>query len=117
MTITVNTKAFALDSYASKDKVIYQGPSHTVNVKDVLGLGRVAPKPTATFAGVARAEAKFTRTLTLADSTTAEAIATASFSIPVGAAQADVNSLVDDLGDLLISQNGLDLVWKSDINQ
>lgn len=117
MTITVNTKAFNLDSFASKDKVVYQGPGHTVNVKDVLSLARVAPKPTATFAGVARAEAKFARTLTLADGTKAEAIGTASFSIPVGAAQADVNALADDLGDLLISQNGLDLVWKSDVNQ
>lgn len=117
MTITVNTKAFDLDSYASKDKAGYRGPSHTVSAKDMLTLARIDPKPTSTFAGVARAEAKFTRTFTLGDGTTADAIATASFSIPVGAAEADVDSLRDDLGDLLISTNGDDLVWKRDISQ
>jgi hypothetical protein len=45
------------------------------------------------------------------------AIGYAEFSIPVGMAEADIDSLRDDLGDLLISSNGDDLVFKHKIVQ
>lgn len=117
MTVTVNTKAYAFDSNPTPDAGRHNGPAATYAVKDFLDMRRVAAKPTADFAGMARASAKFVRTLTLADGTKADAIAEATFAIPVGAAEADVDSLRDDLGDLLISTNGDDLVWKHDINQ
>lgn len=117
MTITVNTKAYAFDTNQTPDSGRHVGPAQTHSIKDYLDLRRTAAKPTATFAGVARASAKFVRTVTLGDGSKADAIAEASFSIPVGMAEADVDSLRDDLGDLLISANGDDLVWKHDINQ
>lgn len=117
MTITVNAKAYAFDTNPSADQGVHTGPSNTFEAKDILTLSRSAAKPTATYAGNARATMKFSRTVTLGDSSKAVAIAEASFSIPVGMAEADVDSLRDDLGDLLISQNGDDLVFKHDIVQ
>jgi hypothetical protein len=115
MTITVNTKAYAFDTNPSADQGVHVGPNQTFSVKDVLVLARTAAKPTDTYAGNARASAKFQRTLTLGDGSKAVATAEASFSIPVGAAEADVDSLRDDLGDLLLLQAADDLVWKHDI--
>lgn len=117
MTITVNTKAYAFDTNTTPDIGRHNGPSQTFQVKDHLDLKRTAPKPSGDFDGVARASAKFVRTVTLASGETADAIAEAYFSIPVGMAEADVDSLRDDLGDFLISSNGDDLVYKHDINQ
>lgn len=118
MTVTVNTKAYAFDSNLSADSARHTGPSHTYQVKDVLDLKRTAAKPTATFAGVARSSAKFARTVTLTDGSKAEAIGEASFSIPVGTADADIDSLRDDLGDFLIAGgDGGDLVKKHIIVQ
>lgn len=115
MAITLNTKAYAFDSTQSPDKNRYTGPAHTYSVKDIFDVARVAAKPTADFAGVARSSAKFTRTLTLGDGSKATAIAEASFSIPVGATAADIDSLRDDLGDFLISTDGDNLVEKHDL--
>lgn len=117
MTITVNTKAYAFDTNTTPDIGRHVGPAQTHSVKDYLELKRTAPKPTPTFAGVARSSAKFVRTVTLGDGSKADAIFEGSFSIPVGMAEADVDSLRDDAGDFLISSNGDDLVWKHDINQ
>lgn len=117
MTVTVNTKAYAFDTNPTPDIGRHVGPASTYSVKDYLDMKRVAAKPTSTFAGVARSSAKFVRTVTLGDGSKADAICEASFSIPVGMAEADVDSLRDDLGDLLISSNGDDLVFKHDINQ
>lgn len=117
MTVTVNTKAYAFDTNPTPDSGRHVGPSNTFQAKDYLDLKRTAPKPNGDFAGVARSSAKFVRTVTLADGSKAEAIAEGSFSIPVGMAEADVDSIRDDLGDLLISTVGDDLVYKHDINQ
>lgn len=116
MSLTVNTKAYALDSTQTPDKNRYTGPNHTFAVKDYLDVARVPAKPTDTFAGVARSSAKFTRTVTLGDGSTATALAEASFSIPVGMAEADVDSLRDDLGDALLDIAIDNLVFKHDIN-
>jgi len=117
MTVTVNTKAYAFDTNMTPDSARHTGPAQTAADKDYLDLKRVAPKPTADFDGVSRATAKFVRTKTLASGRKVELIAEANFSVPVGVAQADVDSIRDDLGDFLIASNGSDLVWKADITQ
>lgn len=117
MTITVNTKAYAFDTNPTPDAGRHNGPAQTFQVKDYLDLKRTAPKPTTTSEGVARSSAKFTRTVTLANGDKAIAIAEANFSIPVGMVSADIDSLRDDLGDLLVSSNGDALVEGHDINQ
>lgn len=115
MSITLNTLAYAQDSFVTPNKVNYVGPSQNFTTKDLLSLGRTAPKPTATYAGNARSEVKRTKTVTLADGSKADAIITVSASFPVGMAQADVNSLRDDVGDFLISADAGTLMWNHDL--
>lgn len=115
MSITINTLAYEQDSNVSPNKVLYVGPSHTFSAKDLLSLARTAPKATATFRGVAKAEAKRTKTVTLDDGSTADAIVTISCSLPVGMAKADADSLRDDVGDFALLTEGDNLFWKHDI--
>lgn len=117
MTVTVNTRAYAFDSNPTPDSGRHTGPAHTFQAKDVLDLKRTAPKPTLTFDGVARASVKFARRVTLANGEFAEAIGEASFSLPVGMADADIDLIRDDLGDYLISSGAGDLLKKHDITQ
>lgn len=117
MTITINTLAYEEDVSVNPNLVRYTGPSHTFAVKDTLDLARTLPKPTASFAGVAKARAKRVKTVTLADGSTADAIVEIHCSLPVGMAKADADALRDDIGDLAISTNGDDLFWKHDIRQ
>ncbi len=116
MTITVNTKAYAFDTNTTPDSARMVGPSNDFDTKDILELKRTAAKPTSDFPGVARSSAKFSRTVVI-NSVPYTMIAEANFSIPVGALAADIDSIRDDLGDLLISSNGDDLVEKHKIVQ
>ncbi len=116
MSITVNTKAYSLDTTQTPDSNLYTGPNHTFANKDTLVLKRTAPKATATFPGVARSTAKFTRSVTVGTEKY-DAIIEVNCSLPSGMAKADVDSLRDDIGDLINSTNGDDLAWKHDINQ
>lgn len=116
MTITVNTKAYDQDS-TGIDVVGYRGPAHTFSMKDYLQLKRVAPKSSSSFAGVSRVTAKFSRTVVLnSDPTkTAEAIVEVTTSLPVGMAEADIDSIRDDMGDFLLLQPADDLFLKQDL--
>lgn len=115
MALTLNTLAYNQDTNINGNKVSYHGPSHTFSTKDQIVLSRVAAKPSATFAGVARAEAKRTKTVTLSDGTKADAIVTISCSLPVGMAEADADSLRDDIGDFAISTDCKSLFWNHDL--
>lgn len=115
MTITINTLAYNQDAFVTKDNVVYTGPANTFTTKDILSLSRVAPKPVNGFAGVAKAQAKRTKTVTLADGSHADAIVTISCSLPVGMAKADADALRDDIGDLAISATGETLFWNHDL--
>lgn len=98
MSLTINAKTFAPDSY-SKDQVIYYGPAHTVQSKDDLKLSRTAPKPTAVYSGNSRQSSRFTRTVSLTDALTSKAdvVIEIQTSIPVGVAAADVDAIVADV--------------------
>lgn len=113
---TINTLAYSQDTSISRDKVLYVGPSNTFATKDQWSLGRTAPKATTTFRGIARAEVKRTKTVTLDDGTKADAIVTTNFSFPVGMSQADADALRDDQGDFLLSTDAGNLAWKHDIS-
>jgi len=115
MSITLNTLVYNQDSQPTADKVVYTGPSHTFSVKDQLTLGRTAPKATSIFAGVARSSIKRTKTLTLADSSVHEAIVELTVSLPVGAADADIDALVNDIADFAISTEGTNVIRKHDL--
>jgi len=102
MTMTVNAKTYTGNGYGA-NAVTYLGPAHTVSLADDIRLGFTLPKPTTSFSGVGRSSAKLTRTLTLtgALTTTGNAILDISVSIPVGAAGADIDSLMNDMGSFL----------------
>lgn len=104
MALTINAKTFTADSF-QKDSIGYTGPAHTLTLKDYVKLSRVAPKPTATLSGVARTEAKLTRTLALtgALTTSHDAILAIPVSIPVGAASGDIDAMLNDMGAFLAS--------------
>lgn len=97
MSLTINAKAFTADSLAA-NAVNYAGPAKTLSLKDDLRLARTAAKPTSVFSGVARTQAKLSRTLTLTGALTPshEGILDLSISVPVGAASADIDSMVND---------------------
>lgn len=115
MSLTLNTLVYNQDSFASPNKVVYVGPAHTFSVKDTLTLARTAPKPTPTFAGIARSQVKRVKTVTLADGTKADAIIITDFNLPVGMTQADADALRDDVGDFVISASAGTLSWNHDL--
>jgi hypothetical protein len=117
MTITVNTKAYNADGSVNANTVLYTGPNATYSLKDALLLARTAPKPTADFPGMAKARAKFTRTVEYSTGNFADAIVEVNVSVPVGMSEAAIDSIRDDMGDFLISSNGDDLFFKHDISQ
>lgn len=102
MALIFNTKTYNGDSFAI-NSIGYIGAAKTASVKDDLLLSRSAPKPTDTFSGLARTEAKLTRTLTLtgAKTTSGEAKVRILVDVPVGYASADVDTLLNDAGALL----------------
>ncbi len=118
MTITINTKPYNLDASVDVNQNQFTGPNHTLSTSDLLVLKRARSNPSvaAGHNGYARFTLKFQRNVTV-NSVPLLMTGEASFSIPVGATEAEVDALRDDLGDLLISSNGDDAVWKLDINQ
>jgi len=116
MSITLNTIVFTGDVYPSPEKYQYLASNHTFSSTNKLTLARTAPKATATFAGVARSEVKRTKTVTLADSTTADAIVTVNMSLPVGMAEADADAIVNDVADFLLAAGANDLYWNHNLN-
>jgi len=117
MSLTFNTKTYTADKYNS-DAIGYVGAAHTLSVKDDFQLARVAPKPTTTFSGVGRSSAKLTRTLTLTNAltTTGDAIVQVSISVPVGAASADVDAMLNDVGAFLSGANSKTLAENLNIS-
>jgi hypothetical protein len=104
MSLTVNAKTYVTDG-TTKDAVSYAGPLNTLSVKDIVRLARTAPKPTSTFSGVARSQAKLTRTLplTAALTPTADAILDIQAQVPVGAVAADIDTICNDMGAYVAS--------------
>lgn len=117
MALTINAKTFTADSF-QKDSVSYIGTGKTVSVKDDVRLARTAPKATAVFSGVGRAQAKMTRTFTLtgALTPTGDAICDINISVPVGYASADVDTMLNDMGAYLASASFKTLVKAQQIN-
>lgn len=104
MSLSVNAKTYNSDR-VSPDSVVYNGPARTLSVVDDLAMRRTYPKPTSAFSGVSKASCKLTRTLTLtgALTTTGNAILEINVSVPVGAASADIDTLLNDMGAFLAS--------------
>lgn len=115
MTITVNTKSY--NSYRMlPDSNTLTGPAATASTHDSITLRRKFAVKTKDFAGVNRPGVKLVRTLTLADGSKADALIDVSGSIPAGAADADILSLLSDTKETLALQDAKDLFTKLDVN-
>jgi hypothetical protein len=117
MSLTVNTKTYSADNFG-QNAVSYNGPAHTLSILDDIQLKRVYPKPTSLFSGVGRTTAKLSRTLTLAGvlTPTGVAIVEINVSVPVGAAAADIDALLNDMGSYLSSASAKTQVKGLQIN-
>lgn len=119
MSLTLNTKAYAFDTFRSVDWARYLGPAHTLSVKDYLDVKRTAPKPTTTYAGQGKANAKMTRSLT--DGATSDIVGDGIFelnsSFPVGSDAAAQQAFLDDFAAWLGSAEATALFINQDINQ
>lgn len=104
MSLTINAKTYTADSFQT-DQVGYNGPNQTLTAKDKATMRRIMPKPTAVFSGVSRAYGRLTRTLALtgALTPTADAYVSIEVMVPVGAASADIDTLLNDMGAFLAS--------------
>lgn len=112
MTITVNTKAYTLDT-ANGNTARFLGPAHSFQSVDTITFARTAPKPTKDFAGVARATVKLTRTVsTGVDSRAQLVLGGDNHAIPVGAAQADIDTALTDYASLMASADAKAFVSK-----
>lgn len=117
MSITVNSKTYSFDSQRSADAMRYNGPSQTLGVKDYFDAKRTAPKPTATFAGQAKAEAKLTRSLTNGTSPVGDGIITISVSFPAAAASTQVDSMLGDMAAWFATASATSLLRDHDVTQ
>jgi len=118
MTLTVNAKSYTAQSFGPKT-VGYSGPGHTISVKDDIKITQAEPKPTATFAGVAKASVKLTRTLDLDNGgvlSVGNGIVEINTSIPVGADSADIDAMLNDMGAALASASYKEIVKTSKIS-
>lgn len=100
MSLTPGALTFTPDSY-QKDQVGYIGVAKTASVKDDIVLSRTLPKPTAVFSGVLRTRLKFVRTLTLtgALTPTGDVIVEVNCSVPVGASDANLDTVKGIVAD------------------
>lgn len=109
----LNTRTYTQDR-VNPDSVRYVGPANTLTISDTFEMKRVYPKPTSSFAGVARPTAKRVKTVVLngVAADTAEAILMVSGSMPVGVADADVTALLADVAAFLGSPEAASLFKK-----
>ena len=117
MTITVNAKSYELDTYKSSDIAQYNGPAHTLAVKDLLTCKRTAPKPTSTSDGVGRAACKLTRSLTDGTDVVGDGILEVSVSFPVGSQASEQATMITDIATWAATASADSLLSDHDITQ
>lgn len=115
MSLIINTVTFS--AYRSMpDNLVLTGPLNGIGFQDQIQMSRIFPKPVKDNDGVGRPRFKRVKTLTLADGTKKDMIIEVSGSVPVGAADADILAVLDDVADALDTQDLKDLFTKLDIN-
>lgn len=84
-----------------QNRSLYHGPGHSNTARNTLGFYRTHPKKTGNFLGVMKSATKVTRDLdvlnAVGESIVSPMIAEISFSVPVGATEAEVETLLDHL--------------------
>lgn len=117
MSLTINAKTYDFDTFRSSDIARYNGPNHTLSVKDYVDAKRTSPKPTATFAGQGKASLKLTRTVTDGTDPVGDGLCEIAVSFPVGGASAELDAFIDDLAVWLATTSAKDLLEDHDIHQ
>lgn len=117
MSLTLNTRTYNADRIAT-DSVGYAGPAHTLTTIDTVAFGRVYPKPTSSFKGVARPSVKKVKSQTINATTgeTASSIFTVGASLPVGMTDAAIEAELADLAAFFASDDAKRLFKGLDIN-
>lgn len=81
----------------SENKSTYIAGDHTIALPHTLTLNRVFPKPTKSFAGVARTSFKVTKGIALASGEVVPVICEMAYNIPVGVAEADYDKCIEEI--------------------
>lgn len=88
-----------------QNRSLYHGPSHSNTARKTMGFYRTYPKKTGNFLGVMKSAVKITFDLdvlnAVGDPIVSPMIGEISFSIPVGAVEAEVDLLLDHLEALV----------------
>lgn len=114
-TITINTVAYERE-VEETNRTEYHSPSHTVVARDTMAFSRQAVKPTKEIRGIVRSNLKFTMDVSVlnADGSgniTLPIIVSTDFAIPVGAVEADIDSVVADMAAAL-ADSAIANLWK-----
>lgn len=116
MAITLGVKTYNQDASLNDGSTVqYTGPINTYQFKELLVLKRTAPKPTSTFAGVARSEEKFVDTQTIGTDKVADSIIAISTSFPVGMTEAAFDALQARLVLYVTSSAFKSTAWHHDL--
>lgn len=104
MSLSINAKTYTANAFGSQS-VDFNGPGKTASLKDNALLRFISPKPSATFSGVSRVYTTLTRTVNLtgALTPTGDLACKIEIMVPVGAASADIDTLLNDMGAHLAS--------------
>lgn len=103
MSLTVNAKAYALDTQQAPNIQRYLGPLHTQSRNDWIDLGRTAAKPTKDYAGKGRTRFKLTRGATDGTLALGDIIVDLAISIPVGTQESEMDAILADLGAWIVT--------------
>lgn len=94
-----------------QNRSVYHGPGHNPLMRNTVGFYRTPSKKVGNFNGVMKSAIKSTRDLSVPNAignpTISPAIGEVSFSIPIGATEADVNTTFDHLEALLEGQRAI----------
>jgi hypothetical protein len=112
----INTRTYNVDR-VQPDAVQYTGPANTITLKDRFEMKRAYPKASGTYLGVAKPQAKLTKTVTVNAVTgaVADRILNIGGSVPVGTSDADIAMLADGAA-FLASSEALALFKALDVN-
>lgn len=92
-----------------QNRSVYHEPTHSTTMRKTVGFYRTLPKRSGDFLGVAKSAVKSTLDMTVANAkgepVVSPMIGEISFSIPIGAVEADIDSLLDRLEALIKSRS------------
>lgn len=88
-----------------QNRSVYHEPTHSTIMRKTVGFYRTLPKRSGDFLGVAKSAVKSTLDMTVANAkgepVVSPMIGEISFSIPIGAVEADIDNLLDRLEALI----------------